>query len=324
MDIAGVSLLGGNKIELHYWFNDNSHTMDAVIHNKCEYEVLGIIKEIASKFDAEITIETEPLAKGGLRRYFKIVAKSEKKSAVITTAIIVAFFTAIIITPITTSITKITEKLIERIFEDKELKELEKEKIILEIEKLKQETGKNIELLDKNNVIRKRKSNFYEALDKYPKVVKVSINIEDSSNRPISEEHSIPKDKFKEFILVTDDLEPIDVENAVIEIISPVLKKGKYKWVGIYNGTPISFNLKSNEFRTLVQTGKVEFKNGSSINCQLEIRKRIDNEGIEKTVGYDVIRVNHYFDNEKPMETPEGKRYRQQKEANERQTKLWN
>ena len=102
------------------------------------------------------------------------------------------------------------------------------------------------------------------------------------------------------------------------------LKKGKYKWVGIYNGTPISFNMKSNEFRTLVQTGKVEFKNGSSINCQLEIRKRIDNEGIEKTVGYDVIRVNHYFDNEKPMETPEGKRYRQQKEANERQTKLWN
>lgn len=39
------------------------------------------------------------------------------------------------------------------------------------------------------------------------------------------------------------------------------------------NGKVISFTMKSNEFKTLVQTGKVLFKNGSSINCHLITHK---------------------------------------------------
>jgi hypothetical protein len=82
--------------------------------------------------------------------------------------------------------------------------------------------------------------------------------------------------------------------------------------------------MKSNEFKTLVQTGNIEFKNGSSINCQLIVHKKIDNEGIEKIVKYEVIRVNEYFENDKPIETNEGKNYRQKKEADERQYDLFN
>ena len=318
-----ISLLNGNSIELHYWFNDSSHIMDAIIHNKCEYELLGIIKEVALAFEAEIIIETEPLANGGIRRYFKIVSKSEKKSAVITTAIIVALVTGIFITPITTSISKVTEQLIEKIFEDKELKELEKEKLKLEIEKLKQETGKKTEFLNQNTVIKKRKSNFYKSLEECPKIEKISITIESENKTPLSDENFVYKNNFKEYILVSNDLEPVKIDNAIIEIISPVLKKGKYKWMGIYNGESIPFNMKSNEFKTLVQTGEVEFKNGSSIDCYLEVRKKIDNEGLGKTVGHDVMRVNRYFENEKPIETSEGKKHRQQKEADEQQLKLF-
>src|SRR5690606_712848 len=132
--------------------------------------LLGIIKEIASKFDAEIIIETEPLAEGGLKRWFKVVTKGENKNATITTAIIVSLATALFITPIG----KVTEKIVEKIFEDSELLELEKEgkklqnkKLKLEIEELKQKTEKNAEQLNHNNVIRKKKSNFYETLEKY-------------------------------------------------------------------------------------------------------------------------------------------------------------
>ena len=53
-----------------------------------------------------------------------------------------------------------------------------------------------------------------------------------------------------------------------------VLKKGKYKWSGIYNGEVIQFTMKSNEFKTLVQTGQIVFKNGSSINCHLLTHKK--------------------------------------------------
>jgi hypothetical protein len=58
-----------NSIQVHYWFGDESHTMDALVQNRCEYEFLGILKEIASSFNAEIIIETEPLTNGGLRRW---------------------------------------------------------------------------------------------------------------------------------------------------------------------------------------------------------------------------------------------------------------
>ncbi|WP_321516009.1 hypothetical protein [Marinifilum fragile] len=123
--------------------------------------------------------------------------------------------------------------------------------------------------------------------------------------------------------MVSDELDPLNNENAVIEIISPVLKKGPHKWSGIYNGDSINFKLKSIEFNTLVQSGGIEFKNGSSINCHLVIKKKVDNEGLEKITGYEVLRVNNYFENDKPIETKEGRHYRQKKEAEKNQLDLF-
>lgn len=318
-----ISLLQGNTLELHYWFDDKSHTMDANIQNKCEYDFLGVIKEVATTLNLEIVIETEPLADGGIKRWFKIISKEEGKKATIKIALITALTTSIFITPITTTVSTITEKLIEKIFEDTEIKELEKEKLKLQIEKLKQETQQNNASLDSNNVIKKKKSNFYETLEKYPKVNKVSFVVENENKTQVKKEESVFRKDFKKYILVNDDIDPIEKENAIIEIISPVLKKGSYKWYGIYDGISIPFNMKSKEFRTLVQTGKIQFKNGTSINCFLTIRKKIDNEGLEKIVGYDVVRVNNYFENDKPIETSEGKNHREKKEADKRQLNLF-
>lgn len=315
-----------NSIQVHYWFGDESHTMDALVQNRCEYEFLGILKEIASSFNAEIIIETEPLTNGGLRRWFKIISKEENKKGTITTTIIVVLATTLIITPLG----KIPEKLIDKIFEDKELLEIEKdgkklqnEKLRLEIEELKQKSQRNTELLNHNNVIRKKKSNFYEALEKYPKVNEVSFNVASDDKVTLSEDKKVTRNNFKQYILVSDDLAPVEIDNAVLEIISPVLKKGNYKWMGIYNGESVPFNMKSKEFKTLVQTGEIKFVNGTSMNCFLVVRKKIDNEGLEKIVGYDVLRVNNYFENDKPIETPEGKHHRQKKEAERNQLNLF-
>jgi hypothetical protein len=318
-----ISLINGNTLEIHYSFNDDSHTMDAVIQNKCEYEFLGILKEISSIFNVEILIETEPLTDGGLRRWFKIISKEENNKATITTAIIVALVTGVITTPITTTISNVTEKIIENVSKDDEIKELKKEKLNLEIENLKLEIQQKTPLLNQNNIVKKKRSNFYEALDKYPKVEKVSFIIENISKIHITEEKTVYRNDFSKYILVSDYLEPVEIDNAVIEIISPVLKKGNFKWMGIYKGDLITFNMKSKEFKTLVQAGKIQFKNGTAINCFLTIKKKIDNEGFEKTVGYDVLRVNEYFENEKPIETPEGKYHRQKNEAEKQQLNLF-
>ncbi len=311
-----------NTIELHYWFHDETHLMDALIQNRCEYEFLGILKEIASTFKVEITIETEPLANGGLKRLFKIASKDVNKNTIIVT-LITSLLAAIIVTPIATSISKTTEILIQKLFEDSELKELEKEKLKLEIEKLKQETRSNILKLDSSNVVKKKRSNFYESLDNYPKIEKVTFIASGENQASLLEEQTVFRAEFKQFILVTDDLEPSEEDNAIIEIISPVLKKGAYKWMGIYNGENVSFSMKSKEFKNLIQTGQVQFKNGTSINCLLTIKKKIDNEGIEKIISIEVPRVNHYFENDKPVETSEGKKHRRKKEYERSQTELF-
>lgn len=67
---------------------------------------------------------------------------------------------------------------------------------------------------------------------------------------------------------------------------------------------------------------KIEFKNGSSMDCVLEIGNELDNEGNKKITAYNILRVNNYFDNDKPIETPEGKLHRQKLEANRTQFKM--
>jgi hypothetical protein len=74
-----LSILSASTIELHYWLNDETHSIDAFIQNKCEAEFLGILKEVISVFDAEVIIETEPLGDGGLIRWFKIISKKGKQ-----------------------------------------------------------------------------------------------------------------------------------------------------------------------------------------------------------------------------------------------------
>lgn len=342
METSKISLLNANTLELHYWFNDQTHTMDAFVQNKCERELLAIIEEIAKVFEIAIDIETIPLAEGGLIRWFKLLLKNDKKQIIIT-ALITALATGVIFNPIGTSLSEISNRLIEKIFEDEEIKSIEKEilrenlknlkedvetkdleqkKIEEEIKNLRFESEIKAQQLSINKVIPKKKSSFYDTLDKYKKVEKVSIIIEDNNNNPI-EELIINRDMFKKFIIISDDLEPVRDENAIIEIISPVLKKGDYQWRGIYKGQNLSFNMKSNEFKSLVQSGNIEFKNGTSINCFLEIKHRLDNNGNDIITERNIIRVNNYFVNDTPIETQEGKRHRQKEEADKRQLKLF-
>lgn len=314
-----------NILELHYWLDNDLHSMNAIVQNKCEAELLSIINEIATIFESEVVIETEPLGEGGIRRWFKLVSKNEKKNLSISVTVISTFAVTVLFTPISTAISKSVEIMIENVLEDdieKESKELDNEEKKLKIEKLKLEILEKKKQIESSYKIQKRKSNFYEELEKDRTVNKVSFLVEDENKKPKLEEFHVTRNDFKNYILVSDKLDPITIENAVIEIITPVLKKGNYKWRGFYNDDVVSFNMKSNEFKTLVQTGKIEFKNGSSIDCVLEIENELDNEGNKKIIAYNILRVNNYFDNDKPIETPEGKMHRQKLEADENQFKM--
>lgn len=320
-------------LELHYWLKNQSHSMNALIQNKSEFEFLCLVNEIGKTFEIDLLIETEPIGEGGIRRWFKLVSKNEKKNQAISIGVVSALVISVVVTPLNTAITKTVEIVIEKLLEDEvdieikkeelEGKKLDNEEKRLRIQKIKSEIHGKVETIQTNYKIQKRRSNFYEELENEKSIEKLSFQIENSDKNPISKEFKVDKFDFKKYILVSNKLDTEPIENAIIEIISPVLKKGDYKWKGFYNDEAISFNMKSNEFKTLVQSGQIEFKNGSSIDCVLDIEKIIDNEGNEKITSYNILRVNNYFENNKTTETPEGKKHRQKKEADERQFKMF-
>ena len=135
--------------------------------------------------------------------------------------------------------------------------------------------------------------------------------------------YQIDKNEFENFVLDSDELEPVVELNAVIEMVSPVLKKGKYKWTGIYNGEVIQFKMKSIEFKTLVQSGIIVFKNGFTFECELVINRKMTSEGEVRITSYEVLCVNRYYDNDNPVETPEGRRKRKKHEAEKLQLTLF-
>ncbi len=296
-----------SKLQFHYWFSDKTHTMDALVHNKCERELLEITKAIAKLCGVSIKMETEPSGKGGLKSWLTVTAKTPRKTPAAKVALVNVLVASSITTPNQSSASEATNLLLDSLLmdlaADNELSESRKEAIA----QLKTAAVPLLPLLDQNSVVKKRRSNFYDLLRKYQKVKSISVTLTDDAKKAVSEEQMVVRDGFKSFLVSSNAVAPQVIEHAQIEIISPVLVKGKHKWRGMYDGTPISFVMKSDDFMTMVQSGKVEFKSGSTINCTLQIEKKINSVGAERIIGYNILGVASYAENGKTVETAEPK-----------------
>jgi len=305
---------GSNCIEVQYYFEEETHLMDALVQNKCEYELLALIKEVAARFRLSIHIETAPLAEKGFRWRFKVALKKDNKTGPVAITIATAVLVAMIASPLTVSAGKEARQLIDELIATPDFEQFTDEKTKTLVEKRVQQMIASCNNLDASNVLKKRRSNFFELLKKYPRINRVQLTALDEQRFKITQEKTITRQQFDQQILTSDVLEPEEIDNVDIEIISPVLKKSNYKWVGVYNGKARSFTMLSKEFNKLVQSGKVEFKNGTIINCQISIHKKINSEGTERITGMTIDRVNQYFENDKPVETNEGKKQKKQPE----------
>jgi hypothetical protein len=65
----------GEKLELHYYLNNGSHSMDALVRNKREAEILAIIQEISTVLSLPVNIESEAFREGGLKEIWRFVGK---------------------------------------------------------------------------------------------------------------------------------------------------------------------------------------------------------------------------------------------------------
>ncbi len=315
-----MTRLHSTKLQMHYYLENGSHSMDAIARNRCESEVLAIVQEIAKVLNTQIVIEAEAWKEGGLR---DIWAFTNANAAVISVIVSIA---GIVISRIPTT--------------DPELEQLQKEDLKLSIlerrinlaklqkeveeDKVTQDTVEKVaSLVDTNYKVVTRKSNFYKQLNNTPKITKVGINGLNKEGEEAFKEAMVQRSDFKRFILHSNSL-PVQIEdNAVIEIISPVLRNGRHKWKGIYKGESISFSMNDQDFKRDVLSEQISFTHGAAIKCVLHIHRKLDEVGDVVVTGYSVDTVIENGQESVFQETMQGKKYRHQKALKDAQQDLF-
>ncbi|WP_443738777.1 hypothetical protein [Treponema sp.] len=152
---SDINRLKINTLELHYYFTDVEHKIDALVQNRCEHELLSCMKEISKYFEIDYVFETELTKAGGIRKYFKLKPKlnekDEKKILIdVRTAVLTALITGFIINPLSQPLSTVLNNVVNSFFEDKELKDLEKEKLKEEIKALQLDNKQKQNSIDNN------------------------------------------------------------------------------------------------------------------------------------------------------------------------------
>lgn len=204
------------KFELHYYFGDSSHEIDAIIRNKCEGELLEIVLEVARALDIDAGLIKDAYREGGFRDVWRVVGKNGG----LINALLAIIQIVLAVVPMLGSQNSDLE------IEERKLSIEEKK---LQIEKLKRElrTGgvpegntaiEAAESLGSSFSIIRRKSNFYSYLEDYRKVEKVGFCSLDLLDRRVSAEVTVDRSAFSKYILHTNRLRPLKDEDAVIEL----------------------------------------------------------------------------------------------------------
>jgi hypothetical protein len=318
------------RLQMHYFFDDqDKHSMNAVIRNESERELLLMFKEVISSMNLDIEIETEALEEGGLKDFYKFVTKKTKIAHVTLLLSVLAIISSRFppspkLHPLQIeNLELMNEKLVEE-REERQQKKIESLKVqlkpdtLMQIRALETSDGKEalrqlvdtiVSELDSDNKIIWHKSNYYKRLNFYQKIERISTVILDENNRQLEDERTVVKSDFSKFILRSDELPLYIDEEALIELISPVLRKGNYKWKGIYNGEAIPFYMKDDMFKKSVLNKEIEFANGSAIKCVLHQTRRIDESGMIKVIQSNVITVLEIIQNQESTATPQGIEY---------------
>ena len=306
------------RLELHYFFTSDTHSLNAFLRNRSEYELLQIIRELSFLLDIQFEIEAEALKEGGLREIWKFIGDNSNQ---LTVVILLATFILSLVPKHDSALDAVKIQDLKLSIEERKLNI---EKLKHELHKLKEDTAEEISYeLNKDIKLIKHRSNFYKNLLEDKKIKQISFRALDDNDNIVSPERVVHRNDFKRFILKTDELPPEIDEKAEIEIISPVLKDGNYKWRGIYNGEPISFYMRDKDFKYQVTSGAIQFKSGTILECVLEKLRKIDTLGEIKVTSYSVLTVIKKIDDIAIIETKQGKVYKERQKLKRAQRSLF-
>jgi hypothetical protein len=268
-------------LEIHYYFNDQSHSMEAEIYNKCSEQIVIIFKEIAQILEVKIDIEIEGAKKGSLRQTFKIFIKNE--------------YTKIIFCSV---ITNLLTDLIMHDSNDDKLKNMQMQYYGNQIKE------QQLKELKQKKEIYDARSTFYENSLKCPKIKEIEYSPYDQNNILLKEKvKSVLREDFSKFIISKEEPEESEIDNdAVIKVIAPVIQKTKnengLQWVGIYQDKQIRFNMADKDFQRDVINEKYKLSEIKTITSVLEItfKTNINGEKIINSEKYRVVFVEKLND----------------------------
>lgn len=311
-----------DQIEFHYIFDDNTvHSIDAYTRNSCEKEFLNFMTLISSEFGIRATIQAEPSKEGSHIDIYSVLATFNKLQLQVYVPIIISIFS------LAFSLKSKDER------KNQKLGALMKEvDIVQKLDELKQkglsvpkDIEKYVSKICNSRKLDKQKSNFFKNLSKQKNIKAIEIS---GMNKQLAEKRittTIERKEFEEYYLESDNLESLIDNNAEIEIISPVLKNGNYTWRGIYLKENLSheYNMQDKEFKNKVIEEGVPFQNGTRLQCELEICRKLNEEGDTINSGYKIKKVFNQYIGEEIIEMPSGKKRREKKEIEDAQPNLF-
>ena len=150
-------------------------------------------------------------------------------------------------------------------------------------------------------------------------MVQIGVIPYNTSLEPIRQEVIVPRSDFSNFVLVSQTLKSKIIEDANIQLVSPVLREGKFKWKGIYNKEAISFSMQDIVFQNQVLREPITFQHGTILECVLEVHRKLNEVGEVEITGYSVKTVIKKHDDTQSIETPQGREYKQAKRLRESQ-----
>lgn len=195
-------VLFANKLELRYYFNDKSNYIDALIRNKCEKELLTLVRFIADLLDVKMMIYSEPFLKeGGFSELWGVAGRNSRANSIVL-SLVMHLLTRPTIT--------LDGELLPALSVSEEEK-MEEEITVLRAQLKEKKTPAIIphELIAQLNTlprIRKCKSVFFEAVKSYPKVTRIAVREVNENNRSRSGSLEVKREQFVQFICKTIDL----------------------------------------------------------------------------------------------------------------------
>lgn len=310
-------------ILVHYYLNGEEHLIDAQLRNKCEAELIALYQEVARIFDVDFHVLAMPPHEGGFKEFWQFLDAHNRP---ITSLSAIAAVLGIFLTHVPTENDRLTEQLTRLQIEEKQLqiKKIKKEFHEIDEDHSPALIDQAAKVLRGNNKTITRRSNFYKNLSTNHDVRELGIGTVAPDGRLTADEVSIARKDFPRFVLKTNKLPPILDEKAIVEIIAPVLDEGPYKWRGLYQGSPITFSMTDDIFRASVMAETVSFKHGTTIQCVIEIHRKLDETGEEVVTGHSVPVVLGIGDENNIEETSQGNDYKQMRKEQKAQGDMFN